>query len=571
MLFDSYGRVPSCSQVRPVTQCNEFFHDVTIDGLESSTTYYYQIQAANGTTASHVMSFKTARAAGDKTSYTFGVLNDMGYTYAGLTHGLMQEAISNDEIDFFAHGGDLSYADDWNYGLLPCKDDPSSVCYNGADSTTSGAGPIEPDFLEPLPEGEQPTRGTPRGGDAAPLYETNWDVWQQWMNNITTKVPYMVAPGNHESGCVAHDANNLTANYLNHDKLNSTEPTEPLNYYSCPPSQRNFTTYQHRYTMPGDKTGGVGNMWYSWDYGMVHFVMLNAETDYPKSPESSFATDLEGKNYTHVKPEDTGSEDSGPFGAVTGDINDPSSYEQVQWVAKDLAAVDRCVTPWVVVIGHRPFYSSSTAGWQEKIRAAFENIFLENKVDAYLAGHIHFYERMRPLGADGWIDTEAQIDNHTYIATGNSITHLTNGAAGNLGSHDTFDGPALDITQHLDQEHFGFVKAKVNETALIMNYYNAADGSIVDHVTILKPSGSGSCGSSNGTATATATATASGSGPGNGNGVTVTTEVVTAYTTWCPGATEITHGSHTYTVTEATTLTITDCPCTLTHTISHPS
>jgi len=42
------------------------------------------------------------------------------------------------------------------------------------------------------------------------------------------------------------------------------------------------------------------------------------------------------------------------------------------------------------------------------------------------------------------------------------------------------------------------------------------------------------------------------------------TEVVTALTTYCPLATEIVHGSKTYTVTSATTLTITDCPCTIT-------
>jgi len=47
---------------------------------------------------------------------------------------------------------------------------------------------------------------------------------------------------------------------------------------------------------------------------------------------------------------------------------------------------------------------------------------------------------------------------------------------------------------------------------------------------------------------------------------TYTTEVVTAFTTFCPVATEITHGGMTYTATEATTLTITNCPggCTLT-------
>ncbi|MCJ1430360.1 hypothetical protein MMC29_008278 [Sticta canariensis] len=46
--------------------------------------------------------------------------------------------------------------------------------------------------------------------------------------------------------------------------------------------------------------------------------------------------------------------------------------------------------------------------------------------------------------------------------------------------------------------------------------------------------------------------------------VTYTTEIVTAYTTYCPSPTAITHGNKIYTVTEATTLTITNCPCTLT-------
>lgn len=43
-----------------------------------------------------------------------------------------------------------------------------------------------------------------------------------------------------------------------------------------------------------------------------------------------------------------------------------------------------------------------------------------------------------------------------------------------------------------------------------------------------------------------------------------TTEVVTKFTTYCPHATSLTLGNHTYTVTSATTLTITDCPCTIT-------
>jgi hypothetical protein len=50
----------------------------------------------------------------------------------------------------------------------------------------------------------------------------------------------------------------------------------------------------------------------------------------------------------------------------------------------------------------------------------------------------------------------------------------------------------------------------------------------------------------------------------NHTGPAYVTEVVTAYTTYCPGPTKITHGHKTYTVTKATTLTISDCPCTVT-------
>ena len=48
--------------------------------------------------------------------------------------------------------------------------------------------------------------------------------------------------------------------------------------------------------------------------------------------------------------------------------------------------------------------------------------------------------------------------------------------------------------------------------------------------------------------------------PKNGTAPAYVTEVLTAYTTFCPEATKITHAGETYTVSEATTLTITNCP-----------
>jgi len=58
--------------------CNQFFHDIQIPGLRNGTTYYYQLQAANGTTESDILTFTTALAAGKDQEFTVAMINDMG-------------------------------------------------------------------------------------------------------------------------------------------------------------------------------------------------------------------------------------------------------------------------------------------------------------------------------------------------------------------------------------------------------------------------------------------------------------------------------------------------------------
>lgn len=59
------------------------------------------------------------------------------------------------------------------------------------------------------------------------------------MNPITSRIPYMTNPGNHEAACAEFDGpnNELTA-YLVNDQINGTAPVQNLTYYACPPSQR---------------------------------------------------------------------------------------------------------------------------------------------------------------------------------------------------------------------------------------------------------------------------------------------------------------------------------------------
>lgn len=41
--------------------------------------------------------------------------------------------------------------------------------------------------------------------------------------------------------------------------------------------------------MPSKKaSGGVGNMWYSFNYQNLHIININTETDYPNSPANQY-------------------------------------------------------------------------------------------------------------------------------------------------------------------------------------------------------------------------------------------------------------------------------------------
>ncbi|OJJ99134.1 hypothetical protein ASPACDRAFT_43795 [Aspergillus aculeatus ATCC 16872] len=486
----TYARTPSCSEIKIITQCSEYFHEVSLENLEPGMTYYYQIPAANGTTKSEVLSFKTAREAGDKGSFSVAVLNDMGYTNA---HGTQKQLIkaANEGTAFAWHGGDISYADDWYEGTLACESS-WDVCYNGTSTELPGDLPLPDEYKKPLPAGEIPNQGGPQGGDVSVIYESNWDLWQQWLNNVTVKIPYMVMPGNHEAACAEFDGpGNILTAYLNDDIANGTAAEDKLNYYSCPPSQRNFTAYQHRFRMPGEETGGVGNFWYSFDYGLAHFVSIDGETDFANSPEWPFAEDIKG-NETHPTAEETFITDSGPFGAVDGSYKDTKNYAQYKWLQQDLAKVDRSKTPWVFVMSHRPMYSSAYSSYQLNVREAFEGLLLKYGVDAYFSGHIHWYERLYPLGANQTIDTASVVNNNTYIANnGKSITHIINGMAGNIESHSEFsDGQGLtNITAVLDTVHYGFSKLTVkSETEVKWQFIRGDDGSVGDEVTLLKPS-----------------------------------------------------------------------------------
>lgn len=225
--------------------------------------------------------------------------------------------------------------------------------------------------------------------------------------------------------------------------------------------------------MPGNETKGVGNFWYSFDYGNAHFISIDGETDYPYSPEWPFIRDVAGTDESLPTRNQTYPTDSGPFGYIKGgNWKDNEAYEQWHWLKQDLASVDRKKTPWVFAMTHRPLYSSQKASYEVYARQFFEPLLIEYNVDAYFAGHIHWYERIWPMNKRHIIHEDI-INNNTYkTGTGSSLTTLVNGMAGNIESHSQIDPKDIvDYTAVLNQYDFGFSTLTIhNDTHATWNY-----------------------------------------------------------------------------------------------------
>ncbi|KAM1692212.1 hypothetical protein ACFX2K_031854 [Malus domestica] len=152
-------------------------------------------------------------------------------------------------------------------------------------------------------------------------YQPRWDYWGRFMQPLVSKVPMMVVEGNHE---IEEQAGNRT-----------------------------FASYSSRFAFPSNESGSSSTLFYSFNAGGIHFIMLGAYTAYHKSDD------------------------------------------QYKWLEKDLAKVDRNVTPWLVAAWHPPWYSTYTAHYREEecMKVEMEDILYKYGVDIVFNGHVHAYER----------------------------------------------------------------------------------------------------------------------------------------------------------------------------------
>ncbi|CAI5991899.1 unnamed protein product [Closterium sp. NIES-65] len=155
-------------------------------------------------------------------------------------------------------------------------------------------------------------------------YQPDWDTWQSLIQPASSLRPWMMAPGNHED-----------------------EEDEGA------PSSNPFKAYNARWPMPAAASGSPSNLYYSFDSGSIHWVVLSCYSDYSQGSA------------------------------------------QYNWLQADLAKVDRKVTPWLIAAFHEPWYHSNKDHHKsgEDMRLALEKLLYAAHTDVVVCGHVHAYER----------------------------------------------------------------------------------------------------------------------------------------------------------------------------------
>lgn len=283
---------------------------------------------------------------------------------------------------------------------------------------------------------------------------------QYGYGEIFPRIPFMATPGNHDYGSV----------------LNIITGADPATHDG---------PYFDIVDVPTNgEIGGVPSgyeLYYSFDYGNVHFISMNSEI----GAIFSGSNDWIG---------------SSPFNTFNG-----SPF--TDWLHADLQANDK---PWVVAFVHQPPHTDgshdSDQFWEVYMKAMRENIMpiLESYgVDLVLAGHSHVYERSYLI--NGFYQEPGAFD---------PAQHTVDGSSGKLSENEPyvkyFDGPNPNHgTVYIVQGNSGSNDSDANlqhpamyyghgcdtcvgSTMLyahgdtLSGYYLTKDGEILDEWTILK-------------------------------------------------------------------------------------
>ena len=199
-----------------------------------------------------------------------------------------------------------------------------------------------------------------------------------------------------------------------------------------------FTPYEHRFDSDGQIESET--FWYSRQIPGVRMVFMSTEHDY--NPGSA----------------------------------------QYAWLEQELGSIDREATPFLIVYGHSPMYSSNSYhGSEVELRTAVEKLYGDYGVDLVIAGHDHFYERTWPVSAEVVMDTGNGFDR---FSRGEGPIHLVIGMAGR-SAYEDLDEPQPEWSAYRENSTYGWTRWVYDGDSreISMTFYRI-DGTIGDEFTI---------------------------------------------------------------------------------------
>lgn len=175
-----------------------------------------------------------------------------------------------------------------------------------------------------------------------------WNGWFDAAQGVIDTIPAMPLTGNHETYTPEHQ-------------------------FSLP------LYFTAQFKLPLNGPAEMKRQVYSFDYGNVHFVMLDSQAGEER------------------------------------ELLPAMLDSQTAWLEQDLAATDK---PWKLVFLHRPPYNNKGNQDNAAVRDAFVPVFDRYHADIVFSGHDHVYARTHPLYGGEIVDSPAQ--GTVYAATGRS-------------------------------------------------------------------------------------------------------------------------------------------------------
>lgn len=228
----------------------------------------------------------------------------------------------------------------------------------------------------------------------------HWDYFMNMVSPISNALPYMVTQGNHE--------------YDWHG-----QPFRPSwGEYDSDSGGECGVAFHKRYPFPNVHPN---TPWYSFEVEFVHFSIISQEVDFT------------------------------------------ASSPQLQWLAKDLASVNRIKTPWLIVLHHRQMYGSAHSEMEKHEIEYIEPLYIKHNVDLVLQAHEHYYQRTCP------------VINGTCVAQGKGPVHVVDGCAGAYLST-----PPKEKFILAQDEHYGYTRISLNNEVLTLDHINAETSEVID-------------------------------------------------------------------------------------------